>query len=198
MSEATTTPVVAIIAGPNGAGKSTTARMILTEGFNIDEFVNADEIARGLSAFKPESVAFSAGRLMLNRLRELAGRRQSFAFETTLASRTPVRRVVDLRRSGYHVHLLFLCLASPDLAVGRVAARVQQGGHDVPETHIRRRFTRGLSNLFQYYLPAVDSWQLYDNSGSSPRPIAVGHGEDALTVYDDDTWKTLKDRYDAN
>ena len=153
-------PLVIVIAGPNGAGKSTTAPSLLRDTLQVSEFVNADTIAGGLSAFRPDSVAIAAGRAMLERIRQLAEARAEFAFETTLASRSFAPWLARLKRNGYHVHVLFLWLESADLAVNRVTARVRLGGHDVPEGTVRRRYTRGLRNLFGLYLPLADSWHV--------------------------------------
>src|SRR6516225_8899139 len=128
---AKSSPYAVVLAGPNGAGKSTAAPMILKDALGVDEFVNADVIARGLSGFEPERAAMAAGRIMLARLRELARQRSSFAFETTLASRSFAPWLKDLLATRYQFHLVFLWLPSPDLAVARVAARVREGGHDV-------------------------------------------------------------------
>jgi predicted ABC-type ATPase len=129
-------PDVVVLAGPNGAGKSTSAPSILRDALGVDEFVNADDIARGLSDFEPERAAMAAGRIMLARLRELAQQRRSLAFETTLASRSFAPWLAELVRTGYQFHLVFLWLPSPDMAVARGAARVREGGHDVPEETI--------------------------------------------------------------
>lgn len=135
---------VVVVAGPNGAGKSTAAPALLNDALAVKEFVNADAIAAGLSAFRPESVAIAAGRIMLERMRSLASAGDNFAFETTLASRSFAPWLKTLRSSGYRVHLLFLWLRAPELAIQRVAERVRLGGHDIPEAVIRRRYTAGL------------------------------------------------------
>jgi predicted ABC-type ATPase len=155
---------VVVLAGPNGAGKSTSVRRILKGALQVNEFVNADTIAQGLSGFSPESVAIGAGRLMLARLRELASARKSFAFETTLASRTFAPWLDNRRREGYRVTLVFLWLSHADMAVERVADRVSRGGHDVPELTIRRRYSAGLRNFFQLYRPLASRWFVMDNS----------------------------------
>jgi predicted ABC-type ATPase len=157
-------PLVVIVAGPNGAGKTTTAPNLLRGALAVSEFVNADAIAQGLSAFRPDSVALMAGRIMLARIRQLALSRQDFAFETTLAGRDNARWIGTLCASGYRAHLVFLSLPSPELAAARVTERVRLGGHNVPEDVIRRRFAAGLRNFFGLYQNAVDTWQLYDNS----------------------------------
>jgi predicted ABC-type ATPase len=188
-------PLVVVIGGPNGAGKTTTAPRLLQEALAVSEFVNADGIALGLSAFRPESAALPAGRAMLARLKVLAEARADFAFETTLASRSFVPWLRRLRESGYHVHLAFLALPDPDLAVARVAARVRSGGHAVPDGVIRRRFTAGLVNLFDLYLPLVDTWQVLDNSASSrARPIAVGRAGGEVEVLDAAAWRNLREK----
>jgi predicted ABC-type ATPase len=175
---AESSPNVVVLAGPNGAGKSSSAESILQDGLGIDEFVNADVIARGLSGFKPERAAVAAGRIMLARLRELASQRQSFAFETTLASRTFAPWLADLIRTDYQFHLIFLWLPSADMAVARVASRVREGGHDVPEATIRRRYEAGLRNFSELYQPMARTWRLCDNSGApQTRLIAAGEGD---------------------
>jgi predicted ABC-type ATPase len=185
-------PLAVVIAGPNGAGKSTMAPRLLQDALAVSEFVNADAIATGLSAFRPDSVAIGAGRVMLARLRTLAQTRADFAFETTLASRSFARWLVDLRRSGYRTHLAFLSLPDPDLAVARVAGRVRQGGHSVPEAVIRRRFARGLSNFLETYRTVVDTWQVFDNSAETgPRLIASGRNGEEPAVVDENAWTNL-------
>ena len=163
-----------MIAGPNGAGKTTFAREFLPNEAHCPTFINADLIAAGLSPFSPQQVAIKAGRLMLLAMDEYAAASVSFAFETTLAGRAYVRRFHEWRRRGYQVSLYFLKLDSPDLAIARVAERVRQGGHDVPEKVIRRRFYAGLKNFHEIYQPLVDDWLLLDNSGGAPRLIEWG------------------------
>lgn len=160
----------------------------------MDEFVNADTIAQGLSAYRPEAAAVSAGRAMLQRLRFLARERRDFAFETTLAGRGHLRWLRELRGSGYRAHLTFLSLPAADLAVARVAERVRQGGHHVPEDVVRRRFAAGLRNLFRYYQDAADSWQVYDNSGlEGPRLVASGAAGKPVLVADPGAWNRLRE-----
>ena len=149
-------------------------------------------IAQGLSAFQPESTAFHAGRIMLERLHHLAKERIDFAFETTLASRTFVHWINDLRQVGYVFHLVFLWLPSADFAVARVAERVRMGGHNVPEETIRRRYHAGLRNFFKLYRPLTESWRFYDNSGpEGPRLIAAGSLTNEM-VTDSKTWNAIK------
>jgi predicted ABC-type ATPase len=193
---AETAPLVVVVAGANGAGKSTAAPSLLRDSFRVTEFINADTIAAGLSAFRPASVAIAAGRIMLERMRHLAVSRKNFAFETTLASRTLAPWLAAWQRDGYHVHLLFLWLKSAELAVTRVAERVRLGGHDVPAEVVRRRYAAGLQNLFQLYMPLVDSWQLFDNSeGPHPVPIAAGDRHSVRNITDAETWRRLEGSY---
>lgn len=165
---------VLMIAGPNGAGKTTFARQFLPREAGCPVFVNADLIAAGLSPFSPEMAARQAGRLMLEELRRHVAERRSFALETTLAGHGYRRSIKEWRAAGYRVTLLFLSLASVEEAIARVAERVRQGGHDVPEPVIRRRFAAGLRNFHALYAAAVDDWALYDNSGRRPRLLSWG------------------------
>ncbi len=186
-------PNVVVIAGPNGAGKSTVAPALLAEHLGIGEFVNADVIAHGLSAFDPERAAIQAGRVMLARLRELSARRADFAFETTLASRTFVPWLAELRESGYRVTLLYVWVPNPELSVARVAHRVSSGGHHVESDIVRRRYLAGLRNFFRMYRPIADSWTMYDNSlVGNLRPVAVGSQEAVSHVLISATWDTIQ------
>ena len=185
-------PDVVVIAGPNGAGKSTLAPALLRDTFNITEFVNADTIAQGLSAFAPESVAFEAGRVTLGRLRELASEGQNFAFETTLATRSYAPWLRGLQKSGYQVCLVFLWLESIDIAIKRVAARVSAGGHSIPEETIRRRYERGLKNLFEMYIPISNSWRVFQASSIIPKEIARYDELGGEVIFDQDLWKRIK------
>ncbi|MFA6062309.1 MAG: zeta toxin family protein [Gallionella sp.] len=154
---------IVIIAGPNGAGKTTFARTFLPVDANCLNFVNADLIAAGLSPFAPELAAFKAGRIMLQTIAEHARRGDSFSIETTLSGLTYAQMIPVWQASGYAVKLIFLSLPNADIAVQRVATRVAQGGHNIPESTIRRRFTSGINNFSRYKL-LVNNWQLYDNS----------------------------------
>lgn len=158
---------IVIIAGPNGAGKTTFAREFLPNEANCPNFVNADLIAAGLSPFAPELAAFKAGRLMLEAIAEHAQHGESFAFETTLSGLTYAQMIPSWRADGYAVKLVFLALPDVEMALARVAARVAQGGHNVPEDVVRRRFSAGRNN-FDRYKQLVNNWQLYDNSGILP------------------------------
>ena len=187
-----TSPQVVIIAGPHGAGKSTFAPILLRDTFGLLEFVNADTISAGLSAFNSDAVALDAGRVMLRRLRELANNKQSFAFESTLATRSYASWLRCLKATGYEFHLLFLWLSTPELAIQRVADRVRRGGHSVAESVIRRRYGRSLHNLFELYSPLADTWAVYDNSGNgSPLLVASGVQQRNLNVIRPDLWQTL-------
>jgi predicted ABC-type ATPase len=166
-----TNPRVIIIAGPNGAGKTTFAREFLPEEAQLPVFINADLIAAGLSPFRPEIAAIQAGRIMLAEIAEKAAKSESFALETTLSGHSYARHIPEWRKAGYYVELFFLSLDAPETAIARVKARVAQGGHDVPETTIRRRFASGIDNFHRIYKPLVDAWMLYDNSGNDPIPL---------------------------
>ena len=159
---------IIIIAGPNGAGKTTFARQFLPREADCPTFINADLIAAGLSPFRPQAAAIRAGRLLLAEIAGYVARGESFAFESTLAGRGYARSIPRWQAAGYHVKITFLVLPSADLAVARVAARVAQGGHDVPEDAIRRRFRAGLDNFRRIYRPLADAWVVYDNSGAQP------------------------------
>ncbi len=187
-------PLAVVLAGPNGAGKSTTAPYLLKDALAVHEFVNADTIAQGLSAYRPETAAITAGRVMLDRLRTLSSMRRDFAFETTLSGRSHVRWLRDLRASGYRTHLVFLALPSAELAIARVADRVRRGGHHVPDVVVRRRFIAGLRNLFAVYMNAVDSWTIYENAEVvSPRLVASRAVGGSLIVADAALWNALKE-----
>ncbi|AHF92051.1 hypothetical protein OpiT1DRAFT_01530 [Opitutaceae bacterium TAV1] len=165
-------PDLFIIAGPNGAGKTTYVRRFLPEEMQTREFVNADLIAAGLSPFAPESVAFEAGRLMLARLRELAARRASFSFETTLAGRAYAPLLRELRVAGYRIRLDFLWIPDLDVTRNRVRQRVHKGGHDIPDDVQQRRFHLGIRNLVTLYRPLLDHWRLYENTQEDPHLVA--------------------------
>jgi predicted ABC-type ATPase len=184
-------PRIVILAGPNGAGKSTIAKYLLTEQYFIDEFVNADAIAAGLSAFAPEAVAFEAGRIMLRRIEALLKDKRSFAFETTLASKSFTRLIARAKSSGYRISLLYVALPSAQLAKRRVARRVKEGGHSIPEDVIERRFIRSLDNLMYRYRPLVDEWFVYDNS-ELKTPALVAHGRGASEkIIEEHKWQRL-------
>ena len=167
-------PQILVIAGPNGAGKTTFAKEYLPNEADCPRFVNADLIAAGLSPFAPSLAAVRAGRLMLEEIERLFDRRHSFAFETTLSGMIWANKIAAWKEAGYRVEIIFLRLPDADMAVRRVAARVRQGGHDVPEETIRRRFAKGLRNFIEVYSLLADAWSLYDNSALPPKLLAAG------------------------
>ena len=185
-------PNLIILAGCNGAGKTTSAPSILKGTLRVAKFVNADVIARGLSGFDPTAAATHAGRIMLRRINELAAARETFAFESTLAGRSLATWLPQRIADGYAVHIVFLWLPSPEIAIARVAGRVRRGGHDIPETTIRRRFQRGLHNFFALYQPLATTWRVYDNQGARPRLVARGERQATTLVRDLATWKEVR------
>ena len=162
-------PRCIIIAGPNGAGKTTFAREFLPKETEIVHFVNADAIAAGLAALKPEIVAVAAARVFLVELDRLADAHTSFSFETTLSGHAYVRRLAKWRAVGYRIEIAYLKLDSPQIALKRIAARVKQGGHDIAREDVLRRFGRSWENFTTLYRPLADAWSVYDNSGLQPR-----------------------------
>lgn len=168
-------PRIVIIAGPNGAGKTTFAREFLPKEAGVPLFVNADLIAAGLSPFAPERAAIQAGRLSLRAIALHIGKNESFAFETTLSGKAYSRQIPLWRNQGYKVELFFFSLPSAEMAIQRVAERVRQGGHDIPEATIRRRFEAGRKLLVELYQPLVDQWSVYDNTGNEPKLISWSH-----------------------
>jgi predicted ABC-type ATPase len=186
-------PRLILLGGPNGAGKTTAAMRILPGFLSLREYVNADTIAAGISAFVPESVAVEAGRVMLRRLHELAEMGADFAFETTLASRSFARFLRNLQGNGYDVQVVFLWLRSADLAVERVHTRVQAGGHEIPQQVVRRRYAAGWRNFLELYQPIADSWQVYDNSGMEERLVAEGWSGEKTEVHDLELWSFIEE-----
>lgn len=180
-----------IVAGCNGAGKTTASITILPEVLNCKEFVNADEIAKGLSPFNPESVAIDAGRLMLQRINILIEGNDSFAIETTLSTRSYAKLVEQAHQRGFKVQLLFFWLPTPEHAIERVAQRVSEGGHNIPTDVIRRRYQSGIENLFRIYMPIVDSWMLIENQ-SNPRVIIADGGFDGDQIYNHSLFLKIK------
>ena len=180
-----------IIAGPNGSGKTTFVKKFLPDYAKCLNFVNADLIASGLSPFSPDVAAIKAGRLMLEQIYEYADKGVDFAFETTLAGRSYVKLLKDLKNKGYKIHLYFLWVSNVKLAINRIAERVQIGGHDVPKETVRRRFSRGLHNLVDLYMPLLDSWIIFDNSTDTPCVIAKEEGG-MMTVINDKLFKDVR------
>ncbi len=185
-------PEIIVLGGPNGAGKTTAARFLLPETIGIDQFVNADLIAQGLSPLAPQTTAIQAGRLMLDRIHRLASRRESFAFETTLASRTFAPFLRGAQKNGYRISVIYLWLRSADLAVARVKARVERGGHNVPEVDIRRRYIRGLKNFFQLYVPLSDRWDVCDNSNEDLEVVSWGGKDIKTKILDEDRFELME------
>lgn len=183
-----------IIAGCNGAGKTTASYTILPEILDCKEFVNADEIAKGISPFQPEKAGIEAGRFMLKRIKKLLESGENFAFETTLSTRSYVQFVERAKELNYQVTCLFFWLDSDDLAVSRVARRVKEGGHHIPEDVIRRRYKSGLENFFRLFLPKVDNWLFVNNSGDTYEIVAEG-GINDITINNKGLWDGLKQRY---
>lgn len=184
-----------VIAGCNGAGKTTASFTVLPEMLKCREFVNADEIAAGISPFNPEGVAIQAGRLMIDRIIQLLKDGETFAFETTLATRSYVKLIQQAKKRGYFVTLLFFSLSTSEQAQRRVAQRVSMGGHNIPEDVIVRRYEAGLQNLFQLYMPVCDYWTLYDNSNCPAIRIASGFGTEKIEVFDKERYQTLFKKY---
>jgi predicted ABC-type ATPase len=182
-----------ILGGPNGAGKTTAAQDLLPKTLGIREFVNADEIARGLSPFNPEATAVAAGRLMIERIRALAAAGESFAFETTCAGRGHVALLRQCQSAGYRVTLVFLWLPSPQAALARVARRVREGGHAIPDEVVIRRYHAGLRNLRQLYLPAVDIGLIYDNADEGRVFIAELVRGSPLRIVDAERWRLIEE-----
>lgn len=166
---------VYIIAGPNGSGKTTFAKMFLPDYVKCPNFINADLIAQGLAPFEPRSAAIKSGKLVLQQINEFAERGVDFSFETTLSGKSYANLLLQLKAKGYALHLFFLWIPSPELALARIKERVLEGGHNVPAEDVRRRFKRGLSNFFNLYDVMLDSWTLFDNSKAKPVLIAKRH-----------------------
>lgn len=194
-------PQVIVLGGPNGAGKTTASAGVLKDLLQIGEFVNADTIAAGLAGYAPERAAMAAGRIMIERLRELSQAHADFAFETTMASRSFAPFLRSLQAdAGYEVTIVFMFLRSPELAIQRVRARVRRGGHSVPEDVIRRRYARGIQNFVRLYLPLATRFHVYDNSNMRrPKLAVLGDSETGkVTVRDRATWTRIQEIADGN
>ena len=189
-------PKLYIIAGCNGAGKTTASFTILPEVLGCKEFINADEIAKGLSPFQPESVAVQAGRIMLARMDELLQKGETFAFETTLATKSYKQKIEWAQANGYEVTLLFFWLDSPNMAKKRVAQRVAEGGHSIPSQTIERRYHNGISNLFAIYIDMVDICYIFDNSEGERTPIAKKYKGGKEIIYNIDLYNQMKNSYE--
>lgn len=180
-----------IISGCNGAGKTTASLSILPEILDCPEFVNADNIAAGISPFHPEKVAFEAGRIMLERIDFLIKNNETFAIETTLATKIYKSKLVDAISNGYLVKLLFFWLPNVEMAVNRVSIRVSEGGHNIPIDVIKRRYIRGIENLFKIYIPLCSEWIVYDNANGAPKIIAKGKSFE-INIIDSNKWILFK------
>ena len=189
-------PKLYIIAGCNGAGKTTASFTILPEVLNCKEFINADEIAKGLSPFQPESVAMQAGRIMLARMDELLQKGETFAFETTLATKSYKQKIEWAQANGYEVTLLFFWLDSPNMAKKRVAQRVAEGGHSIPSETIERRYYNGIANLFAIYIDMVDICYIFDNSEGRKELIAQKERHKDIVIYNNDKFNLMKNNYE--
>ncbi|QOW10844.1 zeta toxin [Kaistella flava (ex Peng et al. 2021)] len=185
-----------VIAGCNGAGKTTASFTILPEILECKEFVNADEIAKGLSPFQPEKVAFEAGRIMLKRIDELFENDENFAFEATLASRTYKQRIVKAKLKGYNTILLFFWLNNVELAKERVKIRVEEGGHNIPSDIIERRYLNGINNLFDIYLSIMDQVLIFDNSEGNHQLIAEKYLGEKVNIVNQEKFNELKNYHD--
>jgi len=184
-------PNLYIIAGPNGAGKTTASYTILPEMLDCKEFVNADEIAKGLSPFQPEKAAIEAGRIMLKKISELIHQQQDFAFETTLSTKTYIKTIEQAREKGFEVTLLFFWLNTVELAKERVKARVKEGGHDIPKEVIERRYENGIKNLINLYIKTADNWILINNSENPMQIIAEGGRDTTIEISNKAIWNQI-------
>lgn len=193
-------PHLIMISRPNGSGKTSTAPTLLRDALDVVDYVNADVIAQGLSAFQPENASIQAGRIMLKRIEELSKANSNFAFETTLASRSFTNLIVRLKEVGYSFHLIFLWLQSVDLAISRVAERVRMGGHSIPESTIRRRYNAGLNNFFSLYRPLADSWQIYDNSDAKHLALIASGNQtpNEIFIANNEIWCKLQETYNES
>jgi predicted ABC-type ATPase len=180
-----------VISGCNGAGKTTASYTVLPEMLDCKEFINADEIAKGLSPFQPDKVAIDAGRLMLSRIKELIKHNVDFAFETTLATKSYVQFIRDAQAEGYFVTLVFFWLNSPELAIERVKTRVLSGGHNIPKDVINRRYWAGIKNLSRLYMPICDYWMIIDNSEPPFQVIAEGFKNDSIEIHNKDIYNQM-------
>ncbi len=186
-------PTIYIIAGCNGAGKSTAANVILPQFLNCKEFVNADSIAAGLSPFQPETVSFQAGRIMLNRIKELISERSTFAFETTLTTKSYVNIIKEAKAKKYKIVLFYFWLNAVELALARIEDRVKKGGHNIPNDVVIRRYTRSLDNLINLFIPICNEWYIYNNSLEKLTLISEGKSESVKQIYNIGEWTLINE-----
>ena len=184
-----------IISGCNGAGKTSTSFTILPNIIDCKEFVNADEIARGISPFQPEKVSFEAGRIMIGRVNELINMNKSFAFETTLATKSYRNKIFEAKKNNYKITLIFFWLQSVDLAITRVRNRVSEGGHHIESGIIKRRYKNGIKNLFDIYFSIVDELMIFDNSFGMPELIAEKKDNTEIKILNEHKFENLKKQY---
>lgn len=185
-------PNLYIIAGCNGAGKTTASFTVLPEMLDCEEFINADEIARGLSPFNPDRAAIEAGRIMLRKIDKLISNHKDFAFETTLATKSYSNTIEKARQAGFQITLVFFYLDSQDLAIERVKTRVIEGGHNIPIPIIIRRYYAGLKNLFRLYIPICDYWMIFDNSRLHSELIAEGYADKEIDIKNIRNFEIIK------
>jgi predicted ABC-type ATPase len=183
---------IVLLGGPNGAGKTTAARVVIPESLGIREFLNADEFARSIDPENVERVAWAAGRLMLEKVRDLVGRRESFGLETTCAGKSYLNLLRNMKVKGWRITLVYFWLKSPSLAVARVAHRVKEGGHAVPPDVVRRRYYSSIVNMRTLYLPLADEVEIYDNSGWRRTLIATRREGGILVIRDSRCWEKIK------
>ncbi len=185
-------PNLYIIAGCNGAGKTTASFTVLPEMLDCDEFINADEIARGISPLNPEKAAIEAGRFMLTKIEKLITNKKDFAFETTLATKSYVNTIQRAKQNGYQIVLVYFWLDSVSLAIERVRTRVHDGGHNIPEPVIIRRYFSGLANLFNLYIPICNYWMIFNNSAAPSELVAEGYSSGEMEIINPETFEKIK------
>ncbi len=185
-------PTLYIVAGCNGAGKTTASYTILPDVLNCREFVNADNIAAGLSPFDVEKYAVEAGRLMIKRIDHLIEEKVDFAIETTLSSKSYLQKIDKAKSVGYRIYVLFFWLRNTSLAISRVKSRVSNGGHNIPTTIIKRRYARGLANFFDLYMAKSDYWVFFDNSDGIIELVGEGEGTVNQSILDHTKWKKVQ------
>lgn len=184
-----------LIAGCNGAGKTTASLTLLPEMLECKEFVNADNIAAGISPFQPDKVAIEAGRLMLKRINDLIKIKVDFAIETTLSSRNYISKIKEFQKEDYEVVLIYFWLNTPVLAIERIKERVKKGGHFIPDEIVKRRYYRGIKNLLQYFIPLCDYWLVLDNSSENAIMVAEGIKDLENEIFNNEIWQQINRIY---